>query len=181
MVITTKSASAVVAIIEDAARGLTAQPGMTRRVSRMSTDTNIEAAVQKELDSDPLVDAHDIVVDVVDGAVSLTGTVPSQAQRAEAATAARRVAGVTRVDAMLAVALPSDDYGDDSGLAQLVSQALAANAEVPDSVRATAREGTVFLTGTVSSSAQRATAEDTVAGVAGVLSITNEIHVLGNA
>ena len=96
----------------------------------MSTDRDIRAAVHEELVTDPLVDAGDIVVEVVDGAVSLTGTVPSQAQRTEAAAAARRVAGVTRVDALLAVAMPADDYGDDSALARLVNQALGANADV---------------------------------------------------
>ena len=37
------------------------------------------------------------------------------------------------------------------------------------------------LTGTVSHNVQRVAAEDTVAGVAGVLSITNEIEVQGDA
>lgn len=146
----------------------------------MSTDRNMAAAVQKELVSDPLLDAKDIVVEVTGGVVSLTGTVPSQAQRTEAAAAARRVAGVTTVDAMLAVALPADDYGDDAVLARLANQALAANAAVPDSVKATASNGNLFLTGTVSRNGQRDAAQDAAAGVAGVLSITNEIDVLGD-
>ena len=146
----------------------------------MSTDRNMAAAVQKELVSDPLLDAKDIVVEVTGGVVSLTGTVPSQAQRTEAAAAARRVAGVTTVDAMLAVALPADDYGDDAVLARLANQALAANAAVPDSVKATASNGNLFLTGTVSRNGQRDAAQDAAAGVAGVLSITSEIDVLGD-
>ena len=64
----------------------------------MGTDESIRAAVYKELGTDPLLEADDIVVDVTNGAVSLTGTVPSQAQCAEADAAARRVAGVTMVD-----------------------------------------------------------------------------------
>lgn len=146
----------------------------------MSTDRNMAAAVQKELVSDPLLDAKDIVVEVTGGVVSLTGTVPSQAQRTEAAAAARRVAGVTTVDAMLAVALPADDYGDDAVLTRLANQALAANAAVPDSVKATVSNGNLFLTGTVSRNGQRDAAQDAAAGVAGVLSITNEIDVLGD-
>ena len=146
----------------------------------MSTDRNMAAAVQKELVSDPLLDAKDIVVEVTGGVVSLTGTVPSQAQRTEAAAAARRVAGVTTVDAMLAVALPADDYGDDAVLTRLANQALAANAAVPDSVKATASNGNLFLTGTVSRNGQRDAAQDAAAGVAGILSITNEIDVLGD-
>ena len=74
---------------------------------------------------------------------------PSQNQRSEAAAAARRVAGVTVVHNLLDVVLPSRDYGDDAARAQLVNAALAANRAVPDGVRATAREGDVFLTGAV--------------------------------
>ena len=92
-----------------------------------------------------------------------------------------RVAGATTVRNLLAVALPSNDYGDDTALAQLVNEALGANRAVPDGVRATCREGDVFLTGIVSHSAQRVAAEDAAAGVGGVLSITNQIEVQGRA
>jgi osmotically-inducible protein OsmY len=44
-----------------------------------------------------------------------------------------------------------------------------------------ARESDVFLTGTVHYRAQRAAAGDAVAGVAGVLSVTNRIEVQGGA
>ena len=47
------------------------------------------------------------MVEVLNGAVSLNGTVPSQAQCTAAVAAAHRVAGVIGVDNMLAVALPS--------------------------------------------------------------------------
>ena len=91
-----------------------AEPADAERVSRMGTDRNIRDEVHKELVSDPLIDADDIVIEVVNGAVSLTGTVPSQAQCAEAVAAAHRVAGVIGVDNLLAVALPSGDFGDDA-------------------------------------------------------------------
>jgi osmotically-inducible protein OsmY len=144
-------------------------------------DRDVRAAVHEALVADPRIDADDIVVEVFDGAVTLNGTVPSQSQRSEAAAAARQVAGATTVQNLLAVALPSDDYGDDTALAQLVNEALGANRAVPDGVRATCHEGAVFLTGVVSHSAQRAAAEDAAAGVAGVLSITNQIEVQGRA
>jgi osmotically-inducible protein OsmY len=119
-------------------------------------DRDIRAAVHEELVADPLVDADDIVVEVFNGEVSLNGTVPTQDQDAKAVAAAGRVAGVTVVHNLLAIALPSRDYGDDAALAQLVNAALAANRAVPDGVRATARHGDIFLTGTVSYGAQRA-------------------------
>ena len=145
----------------------------------MVTDRDIRAAVYEELVTDPLIDTQDIVVEVLNGAVSLTGTVPTQAQCTEAAAAAHRVAGVTGVDNLLAVAIPFDGFEDDAALAQSVNRALAANGSVPDGVKATAREGSIFLTGTVSHSVQRVAAEDTAAAVSGVLDITNEIEVQG--
>lgn len=60
-------------------------------------DRDIRAAVYEELVTDPLIDADDIVVGVFNGDVPLDGTVPSQAERSEAAAVAQRVAGVTVV------------------------------------------------------------------------------------
>jgi osmotically-inducible protein OsmY len=88
---------------------------------------------------------------------------------------------VTAVQDLLAIALPDRDFGYDAALAQPLNEALAATRGVPDSVQATAREGDVSLTGTVSHSAQRAAAEDAAAGVAGVAGITNQIEVQGGA
>jgi hyperosmotically inducible protein len=144
-------------------------------------DRDIRAEVYQELNADPLIDAADIEVRVVNGEVSLNGTVPSQDQRSEATAAARRVAGVTVVENLLDVALVSGDYLEDAALAQRVNAALAADRAVPDGVRAAAREGDVFLTGTVSYGAERAAAEDAAARVGGVLSITNQIEVQGGA
>ena len=64
----------------------------------MSTDSDIIAAVSRELATDPHLDAGDIVVDMFGGAITLNGTVASQAQSAAATAAAQRVDGVTRVD-----------------------------------------------------------------------------------
>ena len=145
----------------------------------MGAPRDVRAAVSEELRVDPLIDTDDIEVRVFDGDVSLNGTVPSQAQRSEAAAAARRVAGDTAVHNLLDVALSSEDWGDDAALAQLVNQALAADPAVPDGVRASARDGNVVLTGLVSSSAQRIAAEDAAAGCGGVLSVINTIVVKG--
>jgi osmotically-inducible protein OsmY len=143
----------------------------------MGASGDIRAAVSEELRADPLVDTGDIEVRVFDGDVSLNGTVPSQAQRSEAAVAARRAGGVTTVHNLLDVALPSQDWGDDAALDQIVNQALAADAGVPEGIRAGAREGNVVLTGMVSSSAQRVAAENAAASCGGVLSVINKIVV----
>src|SRR5215475_4939623 len=103
-------------------------------------NSDIRAAVHEELVADPRIEADGIVVEMFNGEVSLNGTVPSQAQSAAAVAAARRVPGVTVVQNLLLIAEPSTDYGDDTALAQLVNQALAANRAVPDGVRATSCE-----------------------------------------
>jgi osmotically-inducible protein OsmY len=144
----------------------------------MSTAEDIGAAVCQALAIDPMVNARDIEVAVRQNGVLLNGTVPSQEQSAEATRAAGRVQGVGTIYNLLAVALPNQDYGDDAALAATTNQALRVNADVPHGVMATARLGSITLTGTVATTAQRRTAEDTVAGVGGVMSISNQIAVV---
>jgi hypothetical protein len=59
------------------------------------------------------IDSSDVRVVNLGGPVALNGTVPSLPQYLEAATVARRIAGVTSVDNHLAVRLPPPDYRDD--------------------------------------------------------------------
>ena len=80
---------------------------------------------------------------------------PSQAQRSGAADAARRAGGVSTVHNLLEVALPAQDWADDTALGELVNQALAADAAVPDGIRAGVLGGHVVLAGLVSSPAER--------------------------
>ena len=143
----------------------------------MDASRDIRAAVYEELRADPLIDTDDIEVKVFGSDVSLDGTVPSQAQFSEAGVAARRVGGVTTVHNLLDIALPSQYWGDDAALARLANQALAANAAVPEGIQASARGGKLILTGMVSSSSQRAAAENAAAGTGGVISVINEIVV----
>lgn len=145
----------------------------------MGTAADIRGAVSEALRTDPRIDPDDIVVEVMGaGDVVLNGTVPSEAQRSEVTVAAQRVGGVSTVHNLLDVALPDDDYGDDAALAELANEALRANRAVPAGVEASAREGNIYLTGTVTTAAQSSAAEDAVTGVGGVLTVTNQIVLL---
>src|ERR1700749_5035005 len=62
----------------------------------VSKTKDVRAAVDAELGFDPLVDAADITVRNIAGAVNPTGTVPSYPQYLEAAAAPRRGAGGNR-------------------------------------------------------------------------------------
>jgi osmotically-inducible protein OsmY len=143
----------------------------------MGKTKDVRAAVEAELGFDPLVDSADVKVMNIGPDVTLAGTVPSYPQYLEAATAARRVTGVSRVHNNLAVRLPDSDYRDDVQLTTAANNALAQNVTVPEGVEAVALDGDVTLTGTVQYLTQRAAAETAVAGLAGVRNVKNDIEI----
>jgi osmotically-inducible protein OsmY len=143
----------------------------------MGKTKDVRAAVQAELGFDPLVDSTDIKVMNIGPDVTLAGTVPSYPQYLEAAAAARRVGGVSRVHNNLAVRLPDSDYRDDVQLTTAANNALAQNVTVPAGVEAVAFDGDITLTGTVQYLTQRAAAETAVAGLTGVRNVQNDIEI----
>ena len=147
----------------------------------MSKTKDIREAVEAELTFDPLVDSTNITVKNMNGEVALNGTVPNYPQYRQAAAAAQRVAGVTSVHNHLEVVLPPGDYRDDATLTTMANDAFALNVTVPDGVEATARNGNLRLTGTVSYGSERAAAELTVAGLTGVRNIKDEIEIAYDA
>ena len=142
---------------------------------------DIRDAVEAELDFDPLVDDGNVTVKNVSGEVALNGTVPSYPQYQEAAAAAQRVQGVTRVHNHLEVVLPPESYQDDAILTTMANNALAANISVPATVEATASNGNVMLSGTVGYGSERAAAELAVAGLTGVRNVGDEIEIASDA
>ena len=147
----------------------------------MTKTQDIRDAVEDELSYDPLVDMSDITVKNINGDVALNGTVPSFPQYLEASAAARRVAGVKNVHNHLEVVLPPGDYRDDATLTTTAKNALTLNVAVPDGVEATARNGNLTLTGTVSYGAERTAAQDTVAGLIGVRNLSDDIMISNDA
>ena len=143
----------------------------------MGKTTDIRKAVEAELKFDPLVDDADVHVVNINGDVALNGTVPSYPQYLEAATATQRVSGVKNVHNHLEVVLPDADYRDDAKLTTAANNALTANITVPDGVEATASDGNLTLTGTVSYGAERTAAELAVAGLTGVRKVRDDIGI----
>jgi osmotically-inducible protein OsmY len=153
-------------------------PKSPRQAVQMNKD--IREAVQKELEFDPLVDATGITVKNMNGDVALNGTVPSYPQYLQAAAAARRVQGVTRVHNHLMVDLPVADYRDDPMLTTAANNALTMSVTVPGSVEASAGEGNVWLTGMVGNRFERDAAENAVAGLTGVRGIADDIEIFSD-
>jgi osmotically-inducible protein OsmY len=142
---------------------------------------DIGGAVEAELIFDPLDDAPNITVKNMGGEDALNGTVPNYPQYQQTAAAAQRIAGVTSVRNHLEVVLPPVGYRDDPMLATAANNALALNVTVPDGVEATARDGNLTLTGTVSYGTERAAAELAVTGLTGVRNITDDIEIAYDA
>jgi osmotically-inducible protein OsmY len=147
----------------------------------MSRTKDIHQSVEAELVFDPLVDSTDITVHNLCGEIRLTGTVPSYLQYLEAATAAQRMAGVTKVHNNLEVVLPTAHERDDTTLAETSNTVLRITIAVPAGVEATAVDGNVTLNGVVRYGSERQAAERTVAGLAGVRGIKNKIEISDDA
>ena len=143
----------------------------------MGKTKDIREAVEAELSYDPLIDSANIGVKNINGDVALNGTVPSYPQYLEAFAAAQRVAGVKNVHNHLAVVLPDDDYRDDPMLTTAANNALALNVTVPGGVEATAYDGNVTLTGTVTYGGEREAAVNAVTGLTGVRNVVDEIQI----
>ena len=144
----------------------------------MKTDTDLQQDVIDELVWEPSIDAAAIGVAAEDGVVTLTGHVPSYAEKWTAEYAAKRVAGVRAVANEIAVRLPGASKRSDSDIARAALHALAWDVWVPEErVSVTVSDGWVKLDGTVDTKHQKLAAERAVRTLTGVKSVTNLIQV----
>ena len=145
----------------------------------MKTDTEIKDDVVEELRWDPQISDPDAIgVAVSDGAVTLTGTVPSYAEKLGAARAAERVYGVKAVANDLKVKLPGSPR-DDSDIARAIAHVLQWNVQIPEGrVQARVENGWVTLDGEVDYEFQRREVERMVRQVRGVTGVLDNIRVV---
>ena len=144
----------------------------------MKSDSEIRDDVLNELRWDPqITDPDAIGVAVIDGAVTLTGHVPTYAQKLAAARAAERVYGVKAVANELTVKLAGAPR-DDSDIAAAIAHVLDCNVSVPEGkVHARVEGGWVTLDGEVDYDYQRREVERMVRQVRGVIGVTDLITV----
>ena len=142
------------------------------------TDKEIQQAVLRELEWEPLVQSTEIGVSVKDGIVTLSGFVDSYAKKFDAERAAKRVAGVKAVVNELAVKLPFSDERTDEDIAKAAVRALEDRITVPhDRIKVTVRDGWVNLEGDVEWNYQKEAADAAVRYLAGVKGVMNLIAV----
>jgi osmotically-inducible protein OsmY len=144
----------------------------------MLADSVIKKEVEDELRWDPDIGVTDIGVAVKNGIVTLTGFVRSYAQRWQAETDAKRVAGVRGVANDLEVRLPIIHKRPDPEIARDAVRAI--HNRLPNSaenIKLIVRDGVVTLEGEVEWHYQRQRAERAVRRVRGVVSVFNGIVV----
>jgi osmotically-inducible protein OsmY len=142
------------------------------------TDKDIQQAVLRELEWEPMVRSTEVGVAVRDGVVTLSGFVDSYTKKYNAERAAKRVAGVRAVANDLEVKLPFDSEKPDPDIAKAAVQALESRITVPhERIKVTVRNGWITLEGDADWQYQKQAAESAVRYLAGVKGITNLITV----
>ena len=135
---------------------------------------------QMAIDSDYLLSGQDIHARVQDGVLTLTGTVSDPFRKYHADEVALRIRGLQElVDTIIVDVHPQFT---DTALRQRVKDRLAANWEtrnIAAAIDVAVTDGKATLTGEVNTLAQRAEAERVVALTLGVLSVHNELTVIG--
>lgn len=148
----------------------------------MKTDAILKSDVVAELAWDPAVNAAHIGVSVVDGVVTLSGSLDSLAEKYAAEKAVRRIPGVRGLAIDLEVKLAPQHQRADAGIADAAVRALDWASDVPsDRIQAQVEDGWVTLTGKVDWRYQRTAAERAVRSLVGVRGITNKVEVESRA
>lgn len=145
----------------------------------IQTDEDIKRSVVDELYWDDRVDAADVRVEVHDGRVTLSGTVPTYAARIAAEEDARAIVGGGTVSNELTVQYPVAELPSTGELEANVLAALQWDSEVdPSDIEVRADAGWITLRGTVESYWQKARAEDLTLHMSGVRGVSNELAVV---
>jgi osmotically-inducible protein OsmY len=135
--------------------------------------------VEAELNWDPVVHGLGVTVATLDGVVTLTGSVPSEAERRAVEAAARRVRDVKSVVNCIDVVRADVAAPSDSELMKIATLCLQASALLPeDGLSVTVHDGWITLAGKVSWRHQRCEAERLASELRGVLGVINQISVV---
>lgn len=141
-------------------------------------DFDLQRDILDELDWDPSADAAHIGVAVDQGVVTLSGHVPTFAEKRAAERIALRVKGVRAVANEIEVELPLAWKKPDGELAKAALDAIQWRVYLPeDQVKVKVDNGWVTLQGKVEWNFQRIRVEDAVRDLAGVRGVTNLLKV----
>ena len=144
----------------------------------MKTNSQLLRDVRDQLEWEPSIREEEIAVAVRDGVVTLSGHVPSYADRYIAIYVVEHVAGVKAVADELEVKLPWSHARTDTELAHAAVHVLAWHVQLPDDgVKVAVRDGWLTLEGEVEWQYQRGAAERALRTLKGVRGVTNLVSV----
>lgn len=142
------------------------------------SDSEIRTDVMRELKWDSRIGWAEIGVEVLDGVVTLRGTVTSYAKKLAAQEAAHRIAGVLDVANEVEVVPVGAFTRSDEDIARSVRHVLEWDALVPDErIKTTVSDGWVTLEGDVDRWREREDAERSVLRLEGVVGVINKLTV----
>jgi osmotically-inducible protein OsmY len=144
----------------------------------MKTDIQIKQDVLDELKWDAEIDEAKIGVAVTNGAVTLSGHVPTFRQKIAAKAAAKRISGVLAIVDQTEVLLESQHRMTDEGLAERIANVLKWNVSSQHKgIKAEVKNGVITLTGEVEWQYQRNNLLKNVEHVGGVINVIDFITV----
>jgi len=140
----------------------------------------LESDVRTEMDIDPLIDDTQVTVSAKDGAVTLTGAVPTYYDSVRATEDSWRVGGVRDVDNQLLVGLVGEAIADGDVAAACLATMDTDRFVPKGAVAVDVVDGWVTLTGHVRHHFQRQAAEHAVWKVDGVRGVTDKVEINGD-
>jgi osmotically-inducible protein OsmY len=143
----------------------------------MKTNTQLQKDVMDELKWEPCVTATELGVSVNNGVVTLSGTVPTFAEKFAAERATRRVAGVKTITEEIQVTPLGMHQRSDREIAETTTRAIKSHVWVPTNVQVTVENGLVTLRGEVNWNYQRSAALEAVRYLMGVKGVSNLISI----
>lgn len=144
----------------------------------MSTDSQLQQAVQEELSWEPSVISAHIGVTAANGVVTLTGHVSNYPQKHAAEVAARRVRGVKAVAEEIEVRLPYETQRSDEAIAAAAIDRMGWDVTIPkDAVKVQVEKGWVTLNGQVDWFYQKENAGKELRHLFGVVGLSNAITI----
>ncbi|RWB69794.1 MAG: BON domain-containing protein [Mesorhizobium sp.] len=142
------------------------------------SDSILKQDIIDELDFEPSIDAADIGVAVDDGIVTLTGHVPTYAQKVKVEDVVRNVKGVKAIAQEIEVRPFGTHKTADDEIAKRAVNTIAWHTSIPGgAVQISVQSGWIKLTGKVEWQYQKSAAEDAVRHLAGVIGVTNQIEI----
>ena len=144
----------------------------------MINDSQLQKAVQAELEWEPSVTAAHIGVAAQSGVVTLTGHVETYPEKHAAEMAATRVKGVKAVAEELEVRLPFETKRSDEAIAAVAIERLSWDVSIPkDAVKVKVEKGWITLSGQVDYYYQKNAPEQDIRPLMGVIGVSNHITI----